>query len=284
MPKSESDKETSARSPFAGCAIFIAAFAVMVFLIGFSVLTLFRQYGEIAKFTGEKPLPIEISSLDGKQEELKNLNERLQNFQQQLEGEGETSLSLSAEELNTAIAAHDAFKELRGTFRVMEISGETLRIGISFQLNGKPRFARDGEPGWIASDSRYLNGTLIARPTLLKKEVVLSIDKIEVPGATVAPGFTDQMSPYRVMERYLTDKTIGPAMAKLTGVSVADGRITFRRKPGENPADSISREQVNSSANRLFTTIGIAACIFLAFAGAVVLIGSRAKARKNRDS
>ncbi|NJM36708.1 MAG: hypothetical protein HC845_01880 [Akkermansiaceae bacterium] len=283
MSESESSKETSARSPFAGCAIFIAAFAVMIFLIGFSVLTLFRQFGEIAKFTGEKPVPIEISLLDGKQEELKNLNARLQNFQQELEGEGATSLSLTAEELNLAIAAHDSFKELRGTFRVMEISGETLRIGISFPLNGKPRFARDGEPGWIASDSRYLNGTLIARPTLLKKEVVLSIDQIEVPGATVPPEFTDQMSPYRITERYLTDKIIGPAMAKLTGVSVAEGKITFRRKPGENPADSISKDQVNRSANRLFTALGIAACVFLAFVGFVVLIGSRAKARKNRD-
>ncbi|NJR42361.1 MAG: hypothetical protein HC767_06565 [Akkermansiaceae bacterium] len=247
------------------------------------MLTLFRQFEEIAKFTGEKPVPIEISLLDGKQEELKNLNARLQNFQQELEGEGATSLSLTAEELNLAIAAHDSFKELRGTFRVMEISGETLRIGISFPLNGKPRFARDGEPGWIASDSRYLNGTLIARPTLLKKEVVLSIDQIEVPGATVPPEFTDQMSPYRITERYLTDKIIGPAMAKLTGVSVAEGKITFRRKPGENPADSISKDQVNRSANRLFTALGIAACVFLAFVGFVVLIGSRAKARKNRD-
>jgi hypothetical protein len=283
MPKQDSDKETSARSPFAGCAIFIAAFAVMVFLIGFSILTLFRQFGEIAKFTGEKPVPVEISSLDGKQTELQNLNTRLQNFQQQLEGEGETSLSLSAEDLNTAIAAQDSFKELRGTFRVMEISGETLRIAISFPLNGKPRFARDNEPGWIASDSRYLNGTLIARPTLLKKEVVLSIDKIEVPGATVPREFVDQMSPYRITERYLTDKVIGPAMAKLTGVFIADGRINFRRKLGENPTTTISRDQVDSSKSRLFTTIGIAACVFLAFAGCIVLIGSRAKARKNRE-
>ena len=55
-------KDDSARSPFAGCAILIAALVVMVFLIGFSVLTLFRQFNEIAKFTGDKPVPIEVSS------------------------------------------------------------------------------------------------------------------------------------------------------------------------------------------------------------------------------
>ena len=66
MDSSKADRDESARSPFAGCAILIAALAVMVFLIGFSVLTLFRQFNEIAKFTGEKPIPIEISSIEGK--------------------------------------------------------------------------------------------------------------------------------------------------------------------------------------------------------------------------
>ena len=64
MTPSKPDRDASTRSPFAGCAIFIAAFAVMVFLIGFSTLTLFRQFREIAKFTDEKPLPIDVIDKD----------------------------------------------------------------------------------------------------------------------------------------------------------------------------------------------------------------------------
>ena len=48
MNKPQPSIEPGARSPFAGCAILIAALLVMVFLIGFSVLTLFRQFNEIA--------------------------------------------------------------------------------------------------------------------------------------------------------------------------------------------------------------------------------------------
>ncbi len=282
MPQPPPVQEVSARSPFAGCAIFITAFAVMVFLIGFSILTLFRQFGEIAKFTDVKPVFIETSSLENKQADLKNLADRMGNFRQQLDGDGETSLALTAEELNLAIAAYDSFKELRGTFRVMEITDETLRIAISFPLNGKPRLAREEETGWLTSDSRFLNGTMIARPHLLKQEIVLSLDQIEVPKKSVPHEFVDQMSPYRITERYLADKVLGPAMAKLTRVSVAEGKIVFSRQPGEIPANTISNAQVDFASGRFFTVLGIAASVFLAFAGFIIFIGSRAKARKNQ--
>ncbi len=280
MNQPKAVRDESARSPFAGCAILIAALAVMVFLIGFSVLTLFRQFNEIAKFTGEKPVAIEVSSLENKEAELNSLAERIEAFRQQLAGDNEATLALSADELNLAIAAYDACKELRSTFRVVSIDGETLRIAISFPLNGKPRFARKDEPGWIASDSRYLNGTLVARPHLLKREIVLSLDAIEIPGAKVPREFIDQMSPYRITERYVADKVIGPAMAKFTRVEVSGGKIVLTRKPNEIPADLITDAQVDSGSRRLFTALGIAAACFLGFAGIIVFIGIRTKARQ----
>ena len=279
MNRHKAVRDDSARSPFAGCAILIAALAVMVFLIGFSVLTLFRQFNEIAKFTAGKPVAIEVTSLDNQEARLNHLAERVEVFRQQLAGDSEASLDLTADELNLAIAAYEAFKELRGTFRVASIDGETLRIAISFPLNGKPRFARKDEPGWIASDSRYLNGTMVARPTLLKHEIVLSLDAIEVPAAKVPREFIDQMSPYRITERYLADKVIGPAMAKLTRVEISGGKVVLTRKPNEQPAGMITDAQVDAGSSKLFTTLGIAAACFITFAGIIVFIGIRAKAR-----
>ncbi len=280
MTPLETVRDNSARSPFAGCAILIAALAVMVFLIGFSVATLFRQFNAIAKFTDGKPVPVEVSSLENKETELNDLAQRIEIFRQQLAGDTEASLALSAGELNLAIAAYEAFKELRSTFRVVSIEGETLRIAIAFPLNGKPRFAREGEPGWIASDSRYLNGTLVARPHLLKREIVLILDALEVPGAKVPREFIEQMSPYRITERYVGDNAIGPVMAKLTRVEVVGGKVVLTRKPNENPAGLITNSQVDSASSRLFTTLGIAAACFLAFVGIIVFIGIRARARR----
>ncbi len=280
MTQPKAPYDAGARSPFAGCAILIAAVAMMVFLIGFSIFALFRQSSEIAKFTAEKPIPIEISPSENKAAEINDLTARMEKFRTDLSEDKESSLALSADDLNLAIAAFDAFSELRGTFRVTKIEAETVHIAISYKLNGKPRFSRDGEPGWIASDFRYLNGTLIARPFLLKKEIVLGLDTIEVPGATVPRQFIDQMSPYRITERYLTDKILGPAMARLTRTGVADGKIVLTRNPEENPVDLITNEQVDSASSRLFLSLGLAATIFLVFAGIIVIIGLRAKARK----
>jgi hypothetical protein len=273
--------DASARSPFAGCAILIAAMLVMVFLIGFSTLTLFRQFNEIAKFTDEQPVPIEVTPLEDKEAQLNALAEQLEAFRQQLDGSDETTLALTPDELNLAIAAYEPFKDLRGTFRISGIEDGKMRIAISFPLNGKPRLARDGENGWITSDSRYLNATLVARPVLLKQEVVLKIDQIEVPDRSVPKEFVEQMSPYRITERYVTDPVIGGAMANLTRVGVSDGKLVLAKVPGESPADEISREQVDEAGNRFFVVIGIAACVFLLFAGVVILIGLRAKAGRS---
>ncbi len=271
--------DASARSPFAGCAILIAALLVMVFLIVFSTVTLFRQYNEIAKFTGSKPVSVEITALENREAALNSLAERVESFRQQLGGDSETSLELTPEDMNLAIAAYEPFKELRGTFRILSVNDAVMHIAISFPLNGKPRLTRADEKGMITSDSRYLNATLVAKPALLKNEIVLRIDEIEVPGASVPEEFTGQMSPYRITERYLTDSAIGPVMKKLTRVTLADGKLVITRVPGEIPADMITHEQVDSASSRLFTILGGVACMFLVFAGAIVFIGLRAKKR-----
>ena len=273
-----------ARSPFAGCAILITALVVIGFLIGFSVLTLFRQFDEITKFTSDKAVPVELSPIQGNEQKIAQLTTHLEHFRDQLQGNETAVLTLSPDDLNLAIAAYEPMKELRGTFRVAAIEGDTMRLAISFPLNGKPRFSKTGERGWLASDSRFLNATLVAKPVLTKDEIVLALNAIEVPGSTVPEGFLGQMSPYRITERYLKDPVLGPLMAKVTRVELSGGNVVMSRIPGELPADTITNEQVDAASRRLFTVLGIAACIFLAFAGLIVFIGVRAKARKARAS
>jgi hypothetical protein len=274
-------QEASARSPIAGCAILIAALLVMVFLIGFSVFTLFRQYAEIEKFTSDKPQLVAITPLDDQEAALNNLAEKLEAFRQQLTSERETELQLTPDEMNLAIAAYEPLKELRGTFRVDSADGETMRIRINFQLNGKPRLTRDDESGWITSDPRYLVGTLVARPALTKNEIVLRIDDIEVQGAVVPRQFIEQMSPYRITERYLTHPVIGPAMAAITQANLKDGTFRLVRVPGETPAETISDEEVDKASTRFFTILGLATSLFLIFAATVIFMGLRAKGRTN---
>jgi len=274
--KAEPAKAT-ARSPFAGCAIFICVVLMMIFLIVVSIVTFFRQYKEIAKFTDEKPVPVAVTPIEGREGDLNNLAERLEVFRQELADDKDTTLSLSADDLNTAVAVYEPLKDFRGTFRIEEIRENDLRIAMSFPLNGMPRLAKEGESGGVTTDPRYLNGTIIARPELFEGEVVLQISDIQVPGKTVVKEFTERMSPYRITERYKTDPVLGPTMKKLTGVEISGGNIVLRRKAGEVISTTITDKQVDAASGRLMKFLGIGATLFLLFVGVMLFLSLRKK-------
>jgi hypothetical protein len=274
------NESVSDKSPFAGCAILIAALLVMVFLIGFSVSVLFRQSNEIAKFTGEKPVLVEVSPLEDREAELNRLAEKLETFRLAVSDGESATMELTAEEMNLAIAVYEPFRDLRGMLRVASISPEEIRLEISFQLNGKPRLSKEGEGGWITSDPRYLNGIMVAKPGLLNKEVVLQISDIEVPGKIVAEGFLGQMSPYRIAERYVGKEGIGGVMAELTSVELGEGTVRFVKTAGVTPKDTITNAQVDDASQRLFKFFAVAACLFLLFVAVVIFVGLRLKKRR----
>ena len=278
-PAADPTKAT-ARSPLAGCAILITVGLMVIFLVVFSAVSFFRQADAISKFTQEKPAPVEITSVVGKEAEIQALSTRLEAFNKQLDGDQPATLALSADDLNLAVAAYQPFEDLRGTFRVKEITDKNMRIDVSYKMNGKPRRTKEGENGLITSDFQYLNGSFIARPSLEKNEVSLKIDEVIVPGKAVPEEFVIRLSPYQVMQRYLTDPVMGTVMKKLTRVELANGQLLLKRVPGENQSDAITHDQVDSGSNRLFKVLGIAASVFLAFVAVMILITIRRAKRE----
>lgn len=272
-----------ARSPFAGCTILIVALAVLLFVVGFSIYSLVRQSGEIEKFTSAAAKPVPVAEIEGHEAAVNSLAARLEAFRHALEADpaDESTLPLTADDINLAIAAYEPFKDLRGTFYIREIRDGKILADISFHLNGRPRHARAGEPGIVTADPRYLNGSLIARPELGQGEVFLHVESLDIPGAKVPQPFFEQFSLYRICERYTKDPVLGPAMKKLTGLEAAGTTITLRHRPGEAAPESMTKAQVDAAGSRLFTFLGFAACVFLMFAGLIVFAGLRRKARAN---
>ncbi len=278
----EESKEVSEKSPFAGCAILLTALLVVVFLIIFSIVVLFRQFNEIAKFTGEKPSKVEVESVEDREADLNRLAEKIETFRIAVVDGKSALLELNAEEINLAIAAYESFKDLRGNLRVREINEKGILFDISFKLNGKPRLPKGDEPGIMATDPRYLNGTLQGVPALLKREVVLRVNEIDVSYAEVPRGFIEQMSPYRIAERYVDKGDIGQVMAGLTGVSLGEGVIRFEKEAGKVPVDTVTDQDVDQASHRLFRFFGIAAAVFLFFVTLILVVGFRAKKRAKK--
>ncbi len=285
MPDAPETPQASARSPLAGCTILIIALGVMVFLIGFSTWALFRQFDEIEKFTDTVAKPVGTAPIDAQDPRISELTGKLEAFKTAVSGETESRIELTVDDLNLAIATYAPLSELRNTFHVRELREDgSLVADISFPMNGKPRRTKDGEQGWVASDGRFLNGSLVTRPQLGQGEIVLRIEKIEVPGKTVVEPFRQQMSPYRITERYLTDPVLGLIMKRLTAVKVSAGKMTFERIPGVVPPGTITNSEVDAGSSRLFKAMGYVACGFLVLVGLILVIGLRAKARRSPDA
>ena len=276
--------QATARSPFAGCLIFILALLIMIGLIGFTAWMPFRQATEIEKFTKASPAPVAVDATEGNEAKVNDLVKRLEAFRTDLDDAAKPArIELSADDLNLAIAAFPQVAELRKSFRIREITADALLIDICYQLNGRPRLAKEGEEGFMASDPRYLIGTIKGRPHLARRELALQVDTLEVPGSTVPDGFMDHFSSLRLFERYVKDPVLGPAMANMTRAEIKDGKMVLARVPGENPPDVVSDATFQQGSQRFLTFVGIAACLFLAFAATMVYLGIRKQKRLEKE-
>jgi hypothetical protein len=276
--------QATARSPFAGCLILVLALLMLIGLIGFTAWMPFRQAAEIEKFTQAAPAPLAVDPIEGNETKVNALVERLEAFRTALNDSAKPArIELTADDLNLAIAAFPHVEQLRKSFRVREITADALVIDICYQLNGRPRLAREGEDGPMASDPRYLIGTIKGRPQLARRELALQVDALEVPGATVPEGFLEHFSTLRLFERHVKDPVIGPAMAKMTRAEVKDGKMVLTRIPGENPPEVVSDATFQQGSQRFLTLLGIVACVFLAFAATMVILGIRKQKRLAKE-
>jgi hypothetical protein len=251
--------------------VIIAAIGVMAFVLGFSIWSLFKLDAEIAKFTAPGAKPVPVAAVAGAEAACNDLQARLEVFRGDLVGDPvrASSLALDPADLNRAIALFDELSELRGRLHVAAVEGGQLLLEVSFPMNARP----------LSGGSRFLNATLVARPELHPGEVVLTIAEIRVPGAVVPQEFLGHFSPYRPLERYRNHPHLGPAMRRLTGIAVHDGRVVVRRVPGESPPAAITPQQARAGSSRLFRTLGLVACLFLPVAGTVVFVVLRRAAR-----
>ena len=115
QPDAASEKK-AAHSPFAGCTIIIAAAVMMLFLVGFTIWSLFKVDSEISKFTENTQIVTPVLDPTNYEDEFNDLSRRLDGFRAAVLGKESAELILSAQDLNLCIAAHTQFQELRETF------------------------------------------------------------------------------------------------------------------------------------------------------------------------
>lgn len=252
-------------TPFAGCSIVIAAAIVMVFLVGFSVWSLFRLGGEIEKFTANDaqittPLdPLEFEN------EFNDLSRRLEGFHSRVKLEQPSTVKLSPTDINLAISAHDIFSELKGAFHIQEITAEEMLIEVAYPMNRAPLSEGSG--------FRYLNGTFHAVPRLAGGQILLDIKTITSKKGTVPEQFVAQLSEHQLTKPYLDHPVLGPLMERLSSVSLEPGSLVLHSDPQKIPE---SEEPTLADAQTGLKRFALVfAGIFVVFALFVIVFLSR---------
>jgi hypothetical protein len=263
---------SSHRSPFAGCAILIIGFVILAVLLSVSFYSLFSQNREIDKFTKDQALQLPIISHEENRVALDNLAAKSKDFVKLIRtAENEKiELRLNVDELNLALSVMESLKELKPFFHVKE-----LRDGFIIADHTRPI---NGLPG--SGKVRYLNGEIYLRPSLVEKEIILTIEKILVQHAEVPEPFIKQIPPYRLGLAYQNDKNIGAVFKSITSIEVINGDFILKKIPGESPATA-TNQQVDSAFLRIFRLL---ICGFLLIAGLAIFLGLRTKAKREKSS
>ena len=252
--------------------MLIGIFA-MLFLVGFVIWNLFKLDKEIGKFTADNPVPTPVPDLVAEVSAYNDFKSRLQLFKDAEGNEQDATLELSAKDINLAIASFDEFEELRHTFSVREIEDGKLHIAISFPLRGKP----------MSETMRYLNGTMIAVPSLSGDEIILTIEDILVDGADVPQGFIGQMSPYRISQQYMEDEFLGPWMKRLTEVSIVEDQLVLTVNIAQAKQEELP-EDVSPYINRFLLVSAAAAVGFILLVVIIGLLTAKSRKRNQRKN
>lgn len=275
QPEAPSKKEVNSttHSPFAGCAIIIAAAVMMLFLVGFTIWSLFKVDREISKFTENKQIVTPVLDPTNYENEFNDLSRRLDGFRAAVLAKEEATLVLSTQDLNLSIAAHAKFQELRETFYVVSLSPEEMVVQICYRLNSKPV----GD-----SSNRYLNGTFRGKPRLESGQLLIDIEHLDSSKGTVPSEFVDHLSDHQITAPYLKDEILGPIMKELTSLELGNNTLTIRAEPGVEPPgqQEITPEEIERTKRIAI----IAFLSVLSFFGLILFIFLKWRGKKQWQS
>ena len=119
-------EEQAARSPFAGCLILIVMGLVILVLISSAAYFLKKQTSSFVEFTEEEAKPTPVLKLEGREQAVNSLSNRLRHFAHEIENKRAAEIELSAEDLNLAVAQFDDLKNFRGQLSIESITPDLI--------------------------------------------------------------------------------------------------------------------------------------------------------------
>lgn len=262
------EEPTKKFSPFAGCSIFIIAGCLALGMIGFTTWSYFKVKEKIEGFTVENPKPITLVDTEGREAEQTALKAKLTGFRHNIEARHQAEMTLSADEMNLAIATFGILKPHRNNLHITAIRDGQVEAEVSYPV--KSRLGSD--------EMRYLTGKVIIEPELVEggafpRVVTIMPDK----GGDIPEEFKKFISE-TLLHPVVNDKEIGPLFKSLSSVAIKGDTLVVGTDPDYKAPGAPEEDSQKSFLDKFMVGFGVIAVIFLAIVSAVIILSRRKQA------
>ncbi len=289
VPISDQAPKDVPRSPFAGCLILIVMALVVLVLISSAAYFLKKQTNAYKTFTEEIANPAPITNPKAHETEFNSLVNRLRHFDHEVNNDRATQLSLSARDLNLAIAHFELLESYRGQFHFEKITDTDISgtIHLPFNSTAKlPSFVRSSLK--IESRENNLNGTFTGTPLLTDGKLILNVSEITPSKGELPEELLSGISRFLIsgeLEQKAEDDPenipeLLKTLRKLTSVELRSESLVFLYSPDSEPPSV--KEESDEMATKAKHLVALGAVIFiLTMILFFILMSRRQKAKRD---
>jgi len=252
------ETEEPVRSPFAGCLIFIVIAVVALSVITFAAYSFKKQTEGFASFSETEEVKTKTAPLTNT-EELEN---KMINLETGILKKAPVEISLSADELNLAIAHFKELEGFRGGLYFESIENELL----SGQLH-RPFASTKDLPVIlcralsIERRDNFLQSTITASPLLTDGQIFLKIDTLKPSRGEVPPQLVEAISPFLIFPELAEDSRIKKVLSHLTSAKISDDKLIISYSPEKSPPSG--KEEADKLAQKARHLVALGAIIFI---------------------
>jgi hypothetical protein len=191
------------------------------------VISMVRQVQELRGFTNAVAQPVVPRAAAAT--EVEGLRGRLREFGSAVQAGRAATVALTADDLNTLLAAEPVLQPMRESARVESVTASGIRLRISVAMNGMP----------LSGERLFLNGECVVTPVRHPdKGVILATTSISVPGRELTEGFRAHYRQANHLDTLLmggvretVDTTVLGVLKKVTTVHLEEGRVVLDYAP-----------------------------------------------------
>ncbi|MEN8774620.1 MAG: hypothetical protein ABF379_05645 [Akkermansiaceae bacterium] len=288
MPDSDQAQQDAPRSPFAGCLILIVMAVVILVLVSSAAYFLKKQTDAYKTFTEEEAKPAPVADPKTHETEFNSLVNRLRHFDHEVNNDRSATLSLSAQDLNLAIAHFEVLKSYRGQFHLEKLTESDISgtIHLPFNSTSKlPGFVRSSLG--IESRDNNLNGTFIGTPLLTDGKLILNISEITPSKGEIPEELLSGISRFLIsgeLEQKAEDDPenipeLLKTLRKLTSIDLRGEALVFAYSPDSKPPSVKAESDAMATKAKHFVALG-AVIFILTMILFFILMSRRQKAKR----